>query len=58
MRCGFFHQAAARARWGALPALALAGFMAFLWQRSADPLAFASVKATWKRKGIGRTPDS
>jgi hypothetical protein len=23
--------------------------MAFLWQRSADPLAFASVKAAWKR---------
>jgi hypothetical protein len=33
-----------------LPAIALAGFMAFLWRHTGDPLAFASVQAAWKRE--------
>ncbi len=33
-----------------LPVAALAGFMAFLWVRTGDPLAFVSIQAAWGRQ--------
>ena len=34
----------------ALPAVALAGYMAFLWRHTGDPLAFMTVQSAWKRE--------